>query len=131
MRVKRAYDPVEPEDGTRFLVDRLWPRGVSKAGLQVAEWLKDVAPSDKLRRWFGHDAAKWAEFCRRYFSELDAKPELLAPIRQAQAHGEVTLVYAARDTAHNNAVALKAYLEGAPCAASDAGTQTPPGSSKR
>ncbi len=131
MRVKRAYDPVEPEDGTRFLVDRLWPRGVSKARLRVAQWLKDVAPSEELHRWFGHDPARWPEFCQRYFAELDAKPEALAPIRGALKRGEVTLVYAAQDTAYNNAVALKAYLEGAACAASDAGPKRPPGLSKR
>jgi uncharacterized protein YeaO (DUF488 family) len=115
MRVKRAYDPVEPEDGTRFLVDRLWPRGVSKARLQVAEWLKDAAPSTELRRLFGHEADRWPEFCQRYFAELDAKPEVLGPIREALARGEVTLVYAAKDRVRNNAVALKAYLEGTTC----------------
>jgi len=120
MRVKRAYDLVEAEDGTRFLVDRLWPRGVSKARLHVAEWLKDAAPSTELRRSFGHDPDRWAEFCRRYFAELDAKPEVLAPIREALARGEVTLVYAARDRVRNNAVALKAYLEGMNCEAASA-----------
>lgn len=111
IRVKRAYDAPVSEDGARFLVDRLWPRGVKKEALELDEWLKEVAPSDELRRWFGHEPEKWAEFQRRYFAELDDKPEAWQPILEAAGQGNVTLVYGARDTEHNNAVALKAYLE--------------------
>jgi uncharacterized protein YeaO (DUF488 family) len=111
IKVKRAYDPPESDDGTRFLVDRLWPRGVKKEDLHLDGWLKDVAPSDDLRRWFSHDPAKWEEFQRRYFAELDGKPDALRPIRDAARQGNVTLLYSARDVEHNNAVALRAYLE--------------------
>lgn len=111
IRVKRVYDPPAPEDGKRYLVDRLWPRGLNKASARLDGWFKEIAPSDALRRWFGHDRARWQEFQRRYFAELDERPgacrELLAEARQ----GSVTLLYAARDTEHNNAVALKLYLE--------------------
>jgi uncharacterized protein YeaO (DUF488 family) len=93
------------------LVDRLWPRGVSKAQLGPVTWLKEVAPSTELRQWFKHEAAQWPEFRRRYFSELDRKPEIWRPILVAAQIGTVTLVYAARDNDHNNAVALKEYLE--------------------
>jgi len=111
IRVKRVYDPPAPADGTRFLVDRLWPRGIKKEDLPVDAWLRDIAPSRELRRWFGHDPARWDEFRRRYLSELDARPEALEPIRQAARLGNVTLLYSAHDPDHNNAVALKAYLE--------------------
>ena len=112
--VKRVYTPPAPEDGARFLVERLWPRGIRKASLQLHGWLKDVAPSDALRRWFSHDRAKWEEFQRRYFAELDSQPAALQPLREAMQQGEVTLLYSARDTTSNNAVALKMYLEGLP-----------------
>lgn len=111
IQVKRVYDPPVLEDGTRFLVERLWPRGLKKEALRLDGWLKDVAPSDKLRRWFAHDPAKWNEFWHRYFAELDGKPEAWRPILQAACQGNVTLLFSARDTEHNNAVALKAYLE--------------------
>lgn len=111
IKVKRVYDPPSPEDGKRFLVDRLWPRGVKKETLQVDGWLKDVAPSDELRRWFGHDPAKWEEFQRRYFAELEAKPDAWRPLLQAAWQGNVTLLFSARDEVHNNAVALKNFLE--------------------
>jgi uncharacterized protein YeaO (DUF488 family) len=111
IKVKRTYDPPESGDGARFLVDRLWPRGVKKEDLQLDAWLKDVARSDKLRRWFGHDPAKWEEFQRRYFAELDGKAQALRPIQDAARQGNVTLLYSARDMEHNNAVALRAYLE--------------------
>jgi uncharacterized protein YeaO (DUF488 family) len=111
IRVKRAYDAPTPEDGARFLVDRLWPRGIKKEVLAINGWLKEIAPSDELRRWFGHSADKWDEFQRRYFAELDEKPELLQPIQEATQRGNVTLVYSARDEEHNNAVALQAYLK--------------------
>jgi len=115
--IKRVYDRPEPTDGTRFLVERLWPRGMKKDTLRLDGWLKEVAPSDALRRWFGHDPAKWQEFQRRYFAELDSKPEAWQPILKAAQRGNVTLLYSARDTEHNNAVALKAYAEKSPRAA--------------
>jgi uncharacterized protein YeaO (DUF488 family) len=111
LQVKRAYESLKPEDGWCVLVDRLWPRGVSKAQLGPVTWLKDAAPSAELRRWFQHDAAKWGEFRNRYFAELDRKPEIWRPILVAAQLGTVTLVYGARDNDHNNAVALKQYLE--------------------
>ena len=110
IRVKRVYESHGPDDGVCFLVERLWPRGVKKAALHMDGWIKDVAPSDGLRRWFGHDPARWEEFRRRYFAELDGKPEAWEPILGAERRSNVTLLYSARDTAHNNAVALKAYL---------------------
>jgi uncharacterized protein YeaO (DUF488 family) len=109
-KVKRAYGPAEPSDGRRFLVDRLWPRGVTKARLQIEAWLKDLAPSNELRKWFNHDPAKWDAFQRRYFTELAAKPEGLQTLQQAARRGTVTLLYGAHDTEHNNAAALRAYL---------------------
>jgi uncharacterized protein YeaO (DUF488 family) len=112
IQLKRAYDKGAPEDGRRFLVERLWPRGVKKTDLPLDGWLKDVAPSDALRRWFSHDPAKWNEFQRRYCTELDSRPEASAPILEAARAGRVTLVYSSRDAEHNNAVALKTYLEG-------------------
>ena len=111
IKVKRAYDRVERGDGKRFLVDRLWPRGVMKGDLHIEGWLKDVAPSNELRKWFGHDPARWDEFQRLYFAELDAEPEAWQPILKVARRGNVTLLYGARDTEHNNAVALKEYLE--------------------
>jgi uncharacterized protein YeaO (DUF488 family) len=111
IQVKRAYDPPDPGDGARFLVDRLWPRGIKKENLKIDSWIKEVAPSDELRKWFGHDPNKWQEFEARYFAELDENAEALAPIRQAAKQGDVTLVYSAKDTEHNQAVALKEYLE--------------------
>ena len=111
IRLKRVYDLPEPGDGVRLLVERLWPRGMKKDALRLDGWLKDVAPSDALRRWFAHDPAKWDEFQRRYRAELDAHPEAWQPILEAARQGDVTLLYSARDTQRNSAVALKAYLE--------------------
>jgi uncharacterized protein YeaO (DUF488 family) len=111
IRVKRAYDPADAEDGLRYLVDRLWPRGVSKEDLQIEQWLKEAAPSGDLRQWFGHDPVRWSAFKQRYFAELDGKPAALEPLHQAVVSGTVTLIYGAKDTEHNNAVALKEYLE--------------------
>jgi len=110
IRLKRAYDPASKDDGVRFLVERLWPRGVKKGALRLDAWLKDVAPSTELRQWFSHDPAKWIEFQRRYSAELDAKPEVLEPILNAARRGRVTLVYSSHDTERNNAVALRTYL---------------------
>jgi len=112
IRLKRAYDPVSRGDGTRFLVERLWPRGIKKAALQLDAWLKDAGPSTELRKWFGHDPAKWGEFRRRYFHELDARPQVWQPIASAARRGTVTLIYSSHDTQHNNAVALQAYVQG-------------------
>ena len=106
------YDPPAPGDGIRILVDHLWPRGLKKEAARFDDRLKEVAPSDALRRWFGHDPARWEEFRRRYFAELDAKPEAWQPILEPARTGTVTLLHAARDSVHNNAVALKSYLEG-------------------
>ena len=111
IQVKRVYDPPDAKDGARFLVERLWPRGIKKEALQMQDWLKDVAPSGELRRWFSHDPAKWREFQRRYFEELDSNREAWQPLLQAARRRNVTLLYSARDTEHNNAVALKEYLE--------------------
>ena len=108
--LKRAYEPVSRADGTRILVERLWPRGISKARLRVDDWLKDAGPSTELRKWFGHDPEKWDQFRRRYFRELRTRPEAWQPIVSASRRGKVTLVYSSHDAEHNNAVALQQYL---------------------
>ena len=110
LALKRVYDKGAPEDGVRFLVERLRPRGIKKTDLRLDDWLKDVAPSNALRRWFAHDPEKWTEFQKRYFAELDRHPEACEPIRRAARHGRVTLIYSSHDAEHNNAVALKEYL---------------------
>ncbi|HXE10724.1 MAG TPA: DUF488 domain-containing protein [Bryobacteraceae bacterium] len=110
IHLKRAYDPAEPSDGTRFLIERLWPRGVKKTSLPIEAWLKDAGPSTELRKWFSHDPAKWDEFQKRYFDELMANPDAWEPILQAARHGAVTLIYSSHDTEHNNAVALQEFL---------------------
>ena len=111
IQAKRVYDVAGSRDGVRFLVDRIWPRGVKKQDLYLQAWFKDVAPSDELRRWFGHDPAKWDEFRRRYFAELDRNQEAWCPLLEAARKGSIALLYGARDTEHNNAIALKDYLE--------------------
>lgn len=110
IKLKRAYDPPSDDDGVRILVERLWPRGLKKETLHLDAWLKDVAPSTELRKWFGHDPARWITFQRRYFAELDVKPEALDPIRNASSHGLVTLIFSSHDAEHNNAAALKSYI---------------------
>jgi uncharacterized protein YeaO (DUF488 family) len=111
LRSKRVYLPPDDADGTRILVDRLWPRGLSKDKLGSATWVKDAAPSDALRKWFGHDPAKWDDFRRRYFAELDANPEGVAALRaRLSPKGRNTLLFGTREEAHNNAVALCEYL---------------------
>jgi uncharacterized protein YeaO (DUF488 family) len=110
LKLKRAYEPASRSDGTRILVERLWPRGLSKQALHVDAWLKDAGPSTELRQWFAHDPEKWSRFRARYSRELDARPEAWRPIVTAARRGTVTLVYSSRDTAHNNAVALEDYL---------------------
>lgn len=109
--VKRVYEHGDGTPGQKVLVDRLWPRGISHADLgEDTPWLKDIAPSDELRHWFGHDPAKWDEFRRRYGAELDANPGPVQQLRGLIARGPVTLLFAAKDTQHNNAVALRDYL---------------------
>jgi uncharacterized protein YeaO (DUF488 family) len=110
IRVKRVYDPAEAGDGARFLVERLWPRGIRKRALKLDGWLKEVAPSDGLRRWFHHDPSRWHEFRRRYMGELSAQSEALQYLLEAARRGPITLLYAARDRQHNSAVALRDYL---------------------
>jgi uncharacterized protein YeaO (DUF488 family) len=111
LKLKRAYDPISPDDGTRVLVERLWPRGGSKVRLKLDAWLKEAGPSTELRQWFDHDPGKWRRFRSRYFRELDARPEAWRPILSAARRGTVTLVYSTHDNEHNNAVALKEYLD--------------------
>lgn len=110
IRIRRVTEAPRREDGRRFLVDRLWPRGVRKGALRIDGWLKELAPSDGLRKWFGHERARWDEFRRRYFAELDANAGALGPLRDAVERGPVTLCFAARDVERNNAVALREYL---------------------
>ncbi|HEY1751741.1 MAG TPA: DUF488 family protein [Caulobacteraceae bacterium] len=107
--IKRAYEAPAAGDGRRVLVDRLWPRGVGKAEAKLDDWLKDVAPSSDLRRWFGHDPERWPEFRRRYRAELQANPAAEA-LRRLAAKGRLTLIYGARDTEHNDAVVLAEWL---------------------
>lgn len=110
VQLKRAYERPSPRDGTRILVDRLWPRGVKKAKARIDLWLKDVAPSTALRQWFGHDPARWIEFRRRYRAEVKRQPEALARLRALARQGRVTLVFGARDERRNQAVVLKGLL---------------------
>lgn len=110
LQVKRVYAPPEAADGRRLLVDALWPRGLSKAHARIDAWLRQIAPSDELRRWFAHDPQRWDEFRLRYGAELDAAPRAVAELRAQLALGPATLLYAARDEGHNNAVALREYL---------------------
>lgn len=111
IKVKRIYEPASSRDGYRVLVDRVWPRGVSRASARIEEWLSDVAPSHELRRWYAHDPTRWKEFCRRYFGELEEKPELVGHLRQIANRKTVTLLFSARETRCNNAAALKTYLD--------------------
>jgi uncharacterized protein YeaO (DUF488 family) len=110
LKVKRAYEKPTRTDGTRILVDRVWPRGVSKKAAAIDEWQKDIAPSTALRKWFAHDPERWKEFKRRYFSELDEQRDALNELRKLARGKTVTLVFGAKDTEHNQAVALKEYL---------------------
>jgi uncharacterized protein YeaO (DUF488 family) len=110
--VKRVYEDAGAADGRRVLVDRLWPRGVSKEKARIDQWLKEIAPSDGLRKWFGHDPARWNEFKRRYCAELEANAERVRELQELARRGAVTLLYAAKDEEHNNAVALREFLEG-------------------
>lgn len=111
IKTKRVYDAPQKNDGYRLLVDRLWPRGMSKGEAQLDEWMKDVAPSEELRRFYGHDISRWDEFRKRYFEELSDKEELIKAILEKSSQGTVTLLFAAKDSEHSNAAALKEYLE--------------------
>lgn len=110
VRIKRAYEPPASADGLRVLIDRLWPRGVSKETLALDEWMKEIAPSTELRQWFNHDPALWPEFRKRYSAELRTHAELVASLRAMARKGVVTLVYSAHDQVHNDAVVLQAFL---------------------
>ena len=110
IKTKRVYEKSAKDDGTRVLVDRLWPRGISKKAAKIDEWLKEIAPSDKLRKWFGHDPAKWKDFKRKYIKELQGKRDL-KKLQDISRVGTLTLVYSARDEMHNQAIALKEFLE--------------------
>ena len=123
VRLKRAYEPPHADDGKRILVDRLWPRGVTKAAASIDRWMKDLAPSAELRRWFGHDLARWDDFRRRYAEETRARPELLEELRALARKSVVTLVYAARDEAHNDAVVLRDVLLGRTAARAQRGAR--------
>lgn len=111
IRIKRIYAPPAATDGRRILVDRLWPRGLSKTAARIDHWARAIAPSTALRRWYGHDPAKWKEFRRRYFAELDANPEGVAELRRHLGKGTVTLLYGSREERLNNATALGEYLD--------------------
>lgn len=111
VRIKRVYDPPAADDGRRVLVDRLWPRGVAKDTAHIDEWLREIAPSNDLRKWFGHEPARWEEFRRRYREELQGEKALLEDLRGEARQGTLTLLFAAKDEEHNNAVVLKELLE--------------------
>jgi uncharacterized protein YeaO (DUF488 family) len=110
VQIKRVYDEPSETDGTRILIDRLWPRGLSKAKAKIDVWLKDIAPSTALRQWFGHDPRKWHEFKQRYKDELHKNSAAVAQLRAHMAKGKVTFVYGAKDTEHNDAVVLQEYV---------------------
>lgn len=110
IKLKRAYEPPARDDGTRILIDRLWPRGVKRADAAIDEWMKEIAPSTALRKWFGHDPARWAEFRRRYQAEIRRHPDQLDRLYKLAQHGRITLVFAAHDEAHNDAVVLRDLL---------------------
>jgi len=112
VRLKRVYEPAAADDGVRVLVDRIWPRGMTKERLKADRWMKDIAPSSALRKWFGHDPAKWSEFRKRYVRELEGNAELVAELRLAAGKKTVTLLFAAQDEEHNNAVVLAEVLRG-------------------
>lgn len=111
INIKRVYDPVSPQDGRRILVDRLWPRGIEKEKAKIDEWLKDIAPSNELRKWFFHDPSKWQEFRDRYKKDLKNKQDLIEKIVTEIKKGPVTILYSAKDVEHNNARVLKEVIE--------------------
>ncbi len=110
VKTKRVYDPVSPDDGRRILIDRLWPRGIRKEEAHIDEWLREIAPSTELRKWFSHDPAKWEEFKKRYKKELEGKEELVRALKAEARKGTITLLFAAKDTVHVNAEVLKEVL---------------------
>ena len=111
LKTKRVYESAKTSDGVRFLVERLWPRGIKNEELKMKAWLKDVAPSPELRKWFAHEPAKWEEFQKRYRAELKGNPDSWTPILEAARQGDVTLLYSARDSEHNSALLLQQFLE--------------------
>ena len=111
IKLKRAYEKTEPEDGTRILIDRLWPRGLKKENAKIDSWLKDIAPSNELRKWYSHDPAKWTQFKERYWRELDAKPDTVSSLAQQSQKSTITLVFSSKEEKLNNAAALKQYIE--------------------
>ena len=110
VRLKRAYEPPAASDGTRVLIDRLWPRGVRKDAAALDLWLRDIGPSTELRKWFGHEPSRWAEFRRRYADEIAQKPQLLAQLRDIARQGVLTMVYSAHDEQHNDALVLQELI---------------------
>ncbi len=110
INVKRIYDPASSEDGTRIYIDRLWPRGLKKSEAKFDEWLKEISPSTELRKWFGHDPAKWEEFKKRYKKELEDKKEIMEKLKKEAKRKKITLLYSASETEHNNAIAMKEFL---------------------
>ena len=112
VRLKRAYESPSPDDGTRVLIDRLWPRGVKKADAAIDDWIKDLSPSTGLRQWFGHEPAKWEEFRRRFTQELSQHPNQLSHLRDRARKGRITLIYSAHDELHNDAIVLRDVLLG-------------------
>jgi uncharacterized protein YeaO (DUF488 family) len=111
LKVKRIYEDAARSDGCRILVDRIWPRGLTREAAKLDAWIKEMAPSAELRRWFGHEPSKWASFKRKYFRELDQQDDVLDQLLESCSGGTFTLLFAAKDSEHNNAVALKEYLE--------------------
>ena len=111
INIKRVYEPASREDGVRILVERLWPRGIKKEELQMDFWLKEIAPSTDLRKWFSHDPAKWKQFQTKYFAELNENRDVVEQIVHAHHKGTITLLYSSKDTEHNSALCLKHYLE--------------------
>jgi uncharacterized protein YeaO (DUF488 family) len=111
IKIKRVYAPSSTEDGARYLVDRLWPRGMRREDLGLSGWTKDAAPSNELRQWYAHDPARWEEFKRRYYAELEEHPQSWQPLAQAAQAGTITLLYSTREEEYNNAVALKEFLD--------------------
>jgi len=114
IRIKRIYDPPSPQDGFRILVDRLWPRGLSKEKAKVDLWLREIAPSNDLRKWYGHDAAKWAEFKKKYLEEIEEKKEEFDLLRKKAREGTVTFLFSSKEEKLNNAAALKEFVESKP-----------------
>ena len=112
VKLKRAYEPPASDNGTRVLIDRLWPRGISKKRAAIDQWMKDISPSTELRKWFGHDPARWDEFRRRYAKEVRQNTDLLDQLRSLARHGPITLVYSAHDEEHNDAVELRELILG-------------------